>query len=111
MTKHSARAVMDAFIRQAVYHKLANTLPVDGLVWMKITDVIRHVDPEEFNRSKYSKYVLALDLDVQIKALEEQCFITSRGSLYAISDILVRFISRQPKKVVDAYLDNHLKEP
>jgi hypothetical protein len=111
MTDHSARAVLDAFIRQTVFAKLAGTLPDDGMIWMNITDVVRHVDPEEFNRSKYSKYTLAEKLKHQLQALEDQCFITTRGSRYAIHEVFLMFVASQPKEVVDAYVRNHMKDP
>lgn len=111
MTDYTARAVMNAFIRQTVFHKLANTVPDDGMIWMDLTEVIRHVDSEEFNRTKYSKYTLAAKLRKPLQALEDQCFITSRGNRYAIHNVFRIFVSRQSKKVIDAYLRDHLREP
>ena len=101
---------MDAFMRETVFQKLAGTLPDDGMIWMNVMDVVRRVDHEEFNRSKYSKYVLAEHLKHQLQTLEDQCFITTRGSRYAIHEVFLMFIASQPKQVVDTYLDNHLKE-
>lgn len=84
---------------------------VEGMIFMQLVDVIRHVDPVEFNRSKYSKYVLAAHLKMPLMVLEDQAWITSRGSQVAIHCTFLDFMNSNPREVVDSYISEHLKEP
>lgn len=80
------------------------------MIWLNIMDVLRHVDPEEFNRSKYSKYVLAVHLRIPLMVLEDQGWITSRGSLLAIHCSFLDFMIKESRETVDAYIQEHLKD-
>ena len=80
------------------------------MIWLNTMDVLRHVDPEEFNRSNYSKYVLAAHLRVPLMVLEDQGWITSRGSRLAIHHSFLDFMIKKPRETVDAYIQEHLKD-
>lgn len=111
MTDYSPRNVFQAFVRETVYQKLAGTNPdQDGMIWLNIMDVVRHVDPQEFNRSKYSKYVLVAHLKMALLVLEDQAWITTRGSQYAIHVTFMEFMNSNDRETVDAYMQTHLKD-
>lgn len=103
------REIFDIMVRETVYKKLASPEPIKGSVWLGIFEIVARLDPEEFNRTPYSKYALASHYEPILDNLEKALFIVERRDHYAIHDNMMAMILSRPKAVVDSYLDKELK--